>query len=60
MTARGVRQTAEQRLQDATGFDRATVEAFLSRNEERRQEIGRLVREDEAANEEFYLGLGDR
>jgi hypothetical protein len=60
MTTRGLRYEAEQRLQDLTGMDVAAIEAFLDRNGERRQELARLVHEDEVENEEFYRGLGDR
>jgi hypothetical protein len=41
-------------------MDAAAIEAFLDRSGERRQELARLVQEDEVENEEFYRGLGDR
>jgi hypothetical protein len=60
MTTRGLRHETEQRLRDFTGMDAAAIEAFLDRSGERRQELARLVHEDEVDNEEFYRGLDNR
>jgi hypothetical protein len=56
----GLRRTAEQRLHEFTGADPAVIETFLTGKEERRQELARLIEQDETENEEFYRELGDR
>jgi hypothetical protein len=56
----GLRRKAEQRLHEFTGSDPATIETFLTGREGRRQDLARLIQQDETENEDFYRELGER
>ena len=59
MPAWGLRTEADHRLRELAGIEPAAEEDDDERAQ-RRAELLRLVRADEAANAEFYRKLGDR
>ena len=59
MTARGLKPETERRISELIGAEPDAAGAYLA-GAERRDEILRIVKQDEAENEEFYRELGDR